>query len=216
MFKFKITGLHIEENHIISSDRIEQIINDLYLLGVNNLLIGNKDIDNEQVYYAPIPLEGLLLSLLPKVESIVGKSLLPVYSFLWIYKRDGQIPRHVDKKSLDYVVTLNLASSSDDEWPLKVCVDDSVVDVNLKQGQYAIMEGKRLEHWRDKCPVEWRMQATFMYIHKDSNKLEYFLDGRDFLGAPPIPEVITSPARVVQIDIDAGPNKALYTRASQC
>ncbi len=104
----------------VSKELCDHIVTDLMISGEVGLLLGNSDVDCEQVIYAPISLEALLLSQKSVVEEIVGEKLHPSFSFLWIYKRGAELKEHKDRGTVDYVMTINLRSSSNDPFRLRL------------------------------------------------------------------------------------------------
>ena len=193
-------------------DLCDQIVTELLLAGECGSLIGNRDIVAEQVIYAPLALEAQLVLQKAFVEEQVGQRLNPSFSFLWIYKKGAKLPRHTDRGSVDVVMTINLRSSSAESWPLYV--EDADLGSRYFEtgvGDAVILSGKKIEHWREECPLDWRLQAQLCYTYAGVKGESILFDGRDALGLGPIEDVITTPVQKMFLDIDTYPQKKEYT-----
>lgn len=68
---------------------------------------------------------------------------------------------------------------------------------NMNRGDGLVLDGKKLEHWREACPYDNRLQLILCY----TRSLGLRFDKREHLGFDPVPEVITSPLRT-KLDVD--------------
>jgi len=191
--------------NLITAELCDHIVTSLKISGEAGLLVGNRDVENEQVIYAPIALESLLVSKKHIIENIVGESLCSSFSFLWIYKRGAKLPRHIDRGAVDYVLTLNIRSSSNDSWPLFVETNTEIIKIDTAIGDAAVLNGKKWYHWREECPLEWRLQAQLCFIKKDKCNSNKLFDGRTSLGLGPTEKVITTPVQPMILDVDTYP-----------
>ena len=166
-----------------------------YLAISENLkhLKGNKDSKDAHMYYAVPYGEALLSYYCDEVSSLVGENVYPSYSFLWNYKKGYILPKHKDRNSVDYIISVGIHPSEMNEWC--IYVDGKAYDIN--RGDGLVLDGKKLDHWRDACPYDNRLQLILCYTRSP----ELRFDKRKHLGFDPVPEVITSPLRN-ELDID--------------
>ena len=209
MYNFQKNGVELIQSALDKNFR-EYILNQLHIMGKNGQLIGNNQVEEEQIIYAPAPLEALMLNIQPHIEKIVGRPILPSFSFLWIYKKGGKIKKHVDRESIDIAATLNIKSSEDTPWPLHIQNKDNVISIDTAEGDILVFDGKSNEHWRNKCTLDWRLQAQFFYVYADGSNAKNYLDYRKSLGGYPVQKVITSPVQKMELSIDTGLENSLY------
>ncbi len=136
--------------------------------------------------------EALLLLIQPKVEEVVGKNLLPSYSYARIYYREAEMERHVDRRSCEYSVT---ACISIDKTPWEIWFKDKTGKqnpVSLSVGDICIYKGDEIEHWRTPYTEDKQIQAFLHYVDRDGAYSNYRFDGRPLLGLPYKPNAINT------------------------
>ena len=81
-------------------------------------LLQREAIELYGMHYAPMA--AFLWGMTPAIGKVIGRNLLPTYSYFRIY-RQGDICRvHSDRYSCEHSVSLLLASSDDRPWPLEI------------------------------------------------------------------------------------------------
>ena len=117
--------------------------------------------------YAHPPFEILLMQLLPKIEQMYGKPLVPTYSLFRVYKPGDDLARHTDRPSCQVSTTLCLGwHNLDYMWP--IFVDGKPLAMN--KGEGVIYKGYDQIHWRDPLvgPEDAVFAQVFLhYIEKD-------------------------------------------------
>ncbi len=145
-----------------------------------------SQVENSKEGYADPLFDGLLISLLPKVQEAYGKTLAPTYSFYRVYNEGNQLDPHLDRPACQVSVTLCLGYNFDYMWPIFV----SGEPYGLKPGQAIIYNGCEELHWREplRKPPEQidngkpmiHSQVFLHYIEKEGPYYpEHFLDGRE-------------------------------------
>lgn len=137
--------------------------------------------------YADPLMEVILIDSREAVEAIVGKELLPTYSYSRVYVEGDDLRRHVDRPSCEYSVTVNVACDGD-PWPIWMqCGDDEPTKVILNPGDAVVYKGRDVHHWRNKM-IHTRVNAQFMlhYVAKDGPFTEYHWDKRLGAGHPSV------------------------------
>jgi hypothetical protein len=97
-----------------------------YLRNYFDLLRRNDQIPNKgdgQVaksvgIYGDPAFDTLMLMCLPAVEEIVGKKLLPTYTYARIYFNGADLLPHTDRDECEHSVSLSLGGISSALWPL--------------------------------------------------------------------------------------------------
>lgn len=130
--------------------------------------------------------ETLLEYLKPMVEEVSGKKLYPTYSYFRIYYKDSILPKHIDRPSCEYSVTLNTYY---DPIPWEMCFDQddgSEERVLLEPGDLAIYKGCEVPHWRPGNYLGNEMTQIFLhYVDADGPFKEFKYDCRDQLAIKP-------------------------------
>lgn len=141
--------------------------------------------DAHSTYADPLT-ECLLVMIQPLVEEVVGKKMLPAYSYYRNYRAGAELTPHTDRPSCEYTVSICLAFSYDDEsyrWPLTV----GEQDITMNPGDLVIYKGAELNHARVPFPGSERAvhsQAFLHYIAADGEYTDEKYDKRPALGFP--------------------------------
>ena len=132
-------------------------------------------------------MEVVLVDSRAAVEDVVGKELLPTYSFSRVYVEGDELERHVDRPSCEYSVTVNVACDGE-PWPIWMQDGDAEpTKVTLSPGDAVIYKGCEVHHWRGKM-TRSRVNAQFMlhYVNKNGPYSEYHWDTRPGAGYPSV------------------------------
>ena len=126
------------------------------------------------------------------VSSVIGKKLIPTYSYWRLYITNNVLKKHKDRPSCEYSTTLCLgydASNIKDtnyNWP--ICIrsyNNEEKCVILNPGDMVIYKGCDVEHWRDEYKGLNHSQV-FLHYNEENGKYNIKYDGREFLGLPSI------------------------------
>lgn len=170
---------------VISEREIDVFYRYLAIAVNMGTLKGNTDSAEAHMYFA-VPLgEAMMSHFCSLMREVTGEDVYPSYSFLWNYKKGYVLPKHKDRNSVDYIISIGIHSHEESEW--SIFVDGN--EIHLSVGDIMILDGKKFEHWRDACPYENRLQLILCYTRDKKQRF----DKREHLGFDPVPEVITSP-----------------------
>ena len=117
------------------------------------------------------------------ISHIVGKRLIPQYSYARIYKKGSVLERHSDRPECQYSVTLCLGGEFNEIWP--IWINDYAGKshkVLLSMGDMVVYHGTELEHWRDKFEGNAQYQLFMHYVDADGEYKDRIYDGRSNLG----------------------------------
>jgi hypothetical protein len=96
-------------------------------------------------FWGDSTLDALLVSLLPKVEALVGDRLLPTYCYARLYFNGDRLPCHHDRDACEVAATIHLGSSG--LRPPPICFAPRAA-VTQEPGDAVVYLGC-LDHWRD-------------------------------------------------------------------
>lgn len=127
--------------------------------------------------YSDMFTESLLAELTPTMQEIVGKDLVPTYSYIRLYENGNYLVEHDDRDSCEYSVTLPMVT---DGTPWEIYMGDT--PVNLEIGQAVIYKGCEIVHRRNPYEGNMQIQAHLHWVENTERNKEFFLDGRSSLG----------------------------------
>jgi len=137
--------------------------------------------------------DSLLDSSLPQMEKLVGKKLLPNYSYHRLYTNDTELTKHKDRPSCEISTTLCLGYDNsnvdsktypDYNWPMWVQQDGGkALPIQMKPGDMLIYRGCEVWHWREHFKGNNHAQL-FMHYNEADGEYNIKYDGRPFLGLP--------------------------------
>lgn len=132
--------------------------------------------------YADALCEALMEALRPNVELLIGRKLLPTYSYLRFYENGAELRRHKDRRSCEISLTITLGYSSEQSWPIWVEKDGTQNAVHLDIGDAMVYKGIEVPHWREPfCGKHW-LQVFLHYVESDGPHADQIYDGRRGIG----------------------------------
>ncbi len=114
--------------------------------------------------YKPLAGELILDAVRPKLEQIIGRPLLPTYSFARIYETGMDLKVHRDRPACEISVSIPIHSEpAGQDWPLRV-TDLGGTEHAPPQppGTGLLYQGHRVKHWRE--PLEGQRQYQ-LFLH---------------------------------------------------
>lgn len=134
-------------------------------------------------YYADPLIEVILMSSCKAVEDIVGKELIPTYSYTRIYQPGESLKPHVDRPSCEISVTINVATKGAFSPIYMHYGDGDPVKYILNPGDAVIYKGCDAIHWRQPLKED-QLNVQFMlhYVDKNGVNAGYAKDKRPSYG----------------------------------
>ena len=108
---------------------------------------------------------NILSRLTPKIESVIGKKVTPVNPFCRIYFNNSYLNKHVDRDDLEWTLTVCLGNNLKKDWPLFIEIDDEVISLPNKVGVSYLIEGTKVNHWREKLICSEDEYSIHMFLH---------------------------------------------------
>lgn len=121
-----------------------------------------------------------------RVESIIGKKLLPTYYYDRFYFNNQELSIHVDRPACEISVSLHISSNPQNvEWPFFIfTARNQIQSTVMKPGDGVLYKGCERPHWRQKIerPKKklfgkdenfWYHQIFFHYVLADGHRVEY-------------------------------------------
>ena len=146
-------------------------------------LRGDSQAPNSHCVYGDPAFDMIMAMSTEDVGNIVGKSLIPQYTYARIYKNDSVLERHKDRPECEYSVSLCLGGDYETPWPIWIKdFSDGDHKVALNQGDMLVYQGTKLEHWREKFEGNAQYQLFMHYVDAEGEFKDRVYDGRDNLG----------------------------------
>ena len=127
------------------------------------------------------PLSRILhYEVLPLIEKIVGKKLMPSYTYLSAYVKDSDLPAHTDRADCEYTVSFLINKPDNSHWPIylhkvkqpvkyKGRADftppkEECIEVDCNAGGLMIFQGTDHIHFRENLPDEFYHIVLLHYV----------------------------------------------------
>ena len=164
----------------------ENVVSQYWGYSKNNdiILSKNKNLLNADITaYGTIIGDTLLAYCAPYYSKIIGKRLMPSYSFMRIYQKTQTLESHTDRPSCQYSITVPLCSSAA-RWPFFVKDGEKeTVKVTMNVGDAVLYMGERVSHWREALEEDLSHNIFLHYVDADDlSYAPYIYDGRLALG----------------------------------
>ena len=149
----------------------------------NDRLGGDEQAPNSHCVYGDPAFDMAMYMSTEDIGKIVGKNLIPQYTYARIYKNGSDLKIHSDRPECQYSVTLSLGGDYKKPWPIWIKdYAGNVNEVPLDEGDMVVYHGTELEHWRDKFEGNMQYQLFLHYVDAEGEFKDRVFDGRPNLG----------------------------------
>ena len=149
----------------------------------NDRLGGDEQAPNSHCVYGDPAFDMAMYMSTEDIGKIVGKNLIPQYTYARIYKNGSQLKIHTDRPECQYSVTLSLGGDYKKPWPIWIKdYAGNMNEVPLDEGDMVVYHGTELEHWRDKFEGNMQYQLFMHYVEAEGEFKDRVFDGRPNLG----------------------------------
>jgi hypothetical protein len=109
--------------------------------------------------------------ILPLIEKIVGKKLMPTYTYLSAYVKDSDLPAHTDRADCEYTVSFLINKPENSKWPIYLHrvkqpvkykgrsdftpPKDECIAIDCNAGGLMMFQGTDHIHFRDELPDDF-------------------------------------------------------------
>jgi hypothetical protein len=102
-----------------------------------------------------------------EVKRVTGKrNLVQSSIFSRIYRNGSTLNEHVDKKGLDWTLTIPLFCSIEKDWPIYVRLSDSTIATRQNiLGGGPLFKARNLSHWRDPLLCSDYEFSVHLFMH---------------------------------------------------
>tara|TARA_B100000131_G_scaffold290251_1_gene302855 strand:- start:234 stop:800 length:567 start_codon:yes stop_codon:yes gene_type:complete len=155
------------------------------LIAQNNPFLygGDEQAPNSHCAYGDPAFDMAMAMSTDDIGKIVGKTLIPQYTYARIYNKGSVLKIHSDRPECQYSVTLSLGGQYDQLWPIWIKdYDGKSHEVPLEEGDMLVYSGCELEHWREEFKGETQYQLFMHYVDAEGEFKDRVFDGRPNLG----------------------------------
>ena len=137
--------------------------------------IGDSQVDRRMSMHSEPVTGSIHMRLAKLVSNIVGRTVLPSYSFLGCYHEGSVLRRHTDRPSCQYNLSIvydmcDLEGNPVEPWPIYLHANKKTVACNLEPGSGVVYRGTDIEHWRDALPAGQRAIVCFYHFVNEDFK----------------------------------------------
>ena len=144
---------------------------------------GDPQAPNSHCVYGDPAFDMAMAMSTQDIGKIVGKNLIPQYTYARIYKNGSVLERHTDRPECQYSVTLCLGGEYNKPWPIWIKdYAGKSHEVPLGIGDMLVYSGCELEHWREEFEGDTQFQLFMHYIDGNGKFKGRVYDGRPNLG----------------------------------
>jgi len=149
----------------------------------NDKLGGDEQAPNSHCVYGDPAFDMAMHMSTEDIGKIVGKKLIPQYTYARIYKNGSQLKIHTDRPECQYSVTLSLGGEYEKPWPIWIKdYAGNMNEVPLDEGDMVVYHGTELEHWRERFEGNMQYQLFMHYVDSEGEFKDRVFDGRSNLG----------------------------------
>ena len=144
---------------------------------------GDDQAPNSHCVYGDPAFDMAMAMSTEDIGKIVGKKLIPQYTYARVYKNGSVLERHSDRPECQYSVSLCLGGEYEKPWPIWIKdYSGKSHEVPLDVGDMVVYHGTELEHWRDKFEGNMQYQLFMHYVDAEGEFKDRVFDGRPNLG----------------------------------
>jgi len=183
MKQFQAKGFEKVERYIPPT--FSSYLKNYFTLRVQNdsTLNGDCQVPDSYSVYGDPAFDMVMAMSAEDIGRIVGKKLIPQYTYARIYKNQAVLERHKDRPECQYSVTLCLGGDYQEKWPIWIQdYEGKSYEVPLDEGDMLVYSGCELEHWRDKFEGNSQYQLFMHYVDAEGKFKDRLFDGRPNIG----------------------------------
>ena len=169
-------------SNVVSEEDCKNLVDRLFSLYDQGHLYKDEQCPKSDSIYGDECLDQLLEMLADPLSEVIGRKLVPTYTYARIYRPGEVLEKHIDRPSCELSATLTLGYDSDDGiWPI-FFDDEREIEVELDVGELAFYKGAEVVHWREEFTGKWHVQVFLHYVDADGPYAETNkYDGRNKL-----------------------------------
>jgi hypothetical protein len=160
----------IVEN-VLNND-IMNMLKEYYKTTIQNgaFILGDKQSHRYKSHNEPMS-RILQYEIQPLIEKIVGKPLMPTYTYLSAYVKGSQLPAHTDRADCEYTVSFLINKPDNLNWPIYLHKTkqpvkykgrtnftpskDECIEVDCNPGGLMMFQGTDHIHFREELPGDY-------------------------------------------------------------
>lgn len=166
---------------VLSKEECKNLTEYMFSLYKQGNLVKDEQCPLSDSIYGNIVFDNLLKNLAKPIGNMIGRDLLPTYTYARIYRNGEILKKHKDRPACEISATLTLGYNAEQIWPI-FFDEDNEVSVELNIGEMAIYKGCDIVHWRPKFKGEWHVQLFLHYVDANGPYKDEFMDKRKELG----------------------------------
>ena len=144
---------------------------------------GDEQAPNSHCVYGDPAFDMAMVMSTEDIGKIVGKRLIPQYTYARIYKNGSDLKIHSDRPECQYSVTICLGGEYEKQWPIWIKdYTGKSHEVPLDVGDMLVYSGCELEHWRERFEGNMQYQLFMHYVDSEGEYKDRVFDGRPNIG----------------------------------
>lgn len=139
----------------------------------------DKQVPGTPAIYGDRVMDRLLARLAPTVGGLVGRQVVPTYSYFRVYRPGDVLPKHLDRPACQISMTMSLGYEAPAPWPIWFEPKDAgPVALTLAPGDAVMYRGMDVPHWRDAFIGTYAAQVFLHWVDANGPYSEWKFDKR--------------------------------------
>lgn len=186
IMNFNKDGYYVIKNFL--EENFVQFIQSYFFTRINagEAELGDKQAPNSFFFYGDPLMETILGSSTDSLGKIIGKNILPTYSYTRLYGQGDELLIHKDRPSCEISATISLGLPENEKinsiYFSKNEDKSDYTEIILSPGDLCIYQGYDLYHWREPFTQKWYLQSFLHYVDADGPYKNLIYDERPTLG----------------------------------
>ena len=131
--------------------------------------------------------ETLLAMMTDPVSKVMGKPLLPTYSYARLYRHGDNLRAHRDRPGSEYSLSMPLGYEAEKPWPIYLRDKlDRGVEIVCDVGDALLYNGVEVTHWREPFTGQRQFMAFLFFVDAHGPYAGEVYDGRGALARPSV------------------------------
>lgn len=183
---FNKDGYYVIKNFL--EENFVQFIQSYFFTRINagQAELGDEQAPNSFFFYGDPLMETILGSSTDSLGKIIGKNILPTYSYTRLYGQGDELLIHKDRPSCEISATISLGLPENEKinsiYFSKNEDKSDYTEIILSPGDLCIYQGYDLYHWREPFTQKWYLQSFLHYVDADGPYKNLIYDERPTLG----------------------------------
>jgi len=151
--------------NLLSTEKCEELSNSILTMYENNEHEFDRWCQSTPSFYNPSLGVETQNAILTQVEESLNLSLSVSCCYARLFLSGQVLPRHKDRKAMEYGVSVNISKSADVDWKYMVEEPSGLITLSPSIGDGIVYQGSKFFHYkRDALSCEQNIELDFYFV----------------------------------------------------